>query len=1159
MKIKQLGALIAVAILSIAVSIGLIFTSSATEGTSDGGADNAVWEITHADGSVTYAYSFGEAFKKISDGDYFKLLPTEYDVYLLDYARIVPSSQVNITIDIRGTTIIAPESGDVDGQIFNISDKYSSRYTVLMENAKIYAAHGGRCAFSVGNTSIINIDGGEAGGIIYAGGALNLTSNYSDPDTYSVMKNIYCFKPTVNMAGMICSRNTSKLKLIDCYAVATKTSGVPLYVRNSGEMILENSHGISLDGGNVLQFVDVSEETKFTLGKGSSLFGNVKDMTDPSLLRILSDTFLEKNYSTNIPDDASVKQISNALTHIIHTSTEVGKDSIEEMSFNYSYAVVGDVTLDDEKSNESVWMLEGESGIKYAKTLSALNANKGLFTKATLLCDLALTEGEVVDITSDFELDLNGKNLTLADGADIGFAFNFGGKGNLTVTLGSSEVNLIGGGFLFATNEGSVSITSSGKLAADTVVEHISSEHTLYVKGGNYLSKFGAGFLSFGDITLEKISAVSLGAGNLVSTRSNISIVESTLVGYSNSYAVSAGKTLKLSSNNHFVGKVEADVIEAGNYNYFERIPVYSEITIVLMGSDYQADLSILSLNESGKIELGSASVTFAFYTEEYILTDTQQNDSVWKLESNDRTVKYTNHIYTPFVEIAETVNFTLLKDVVFEKSITLNLTGDIVIDLGGKNISLSQSFDREKALFEALGVGVLTFRFSGSTLDLSDAVLISAEEIKEISLIGSDGFVSAKTAAVTKGVPITAEGGYYSVTDGALYAAESTVGISSLTAYAPSGAPLIYSDGDIAVNSDVNLISPIGATVISAGERLMVADGVNIYGKTSAKEFYSAGAVSFSFKPDVEYSNMLIVQERANKVVTVKTLENGMITSSSSRMTLSYKTVNITEGLKASMTVSSFATLNVYVPVSVVGSDPDFKIRIVLAGLLYEGDAKDGKTLVVDGKSYVKFTYPYVYPTYYGESTDITLVSGSFSGNKSITLSDYLDRAFAASGSEKQKTVIASYARFSAECSGVKLAEDSPLLPYVKQIKIYSEEESELLFDYFRSIRYEPFSNELRFTPWTSCDYTLKISYKYGDKNLYYTFDSKDGAFAVPVFRFGITSEFSMTFTSDNGSIQSLNIDLYELCDFAEEGSDTRMLLTLYLAYANALFEFNA
>ncbi len=1159
MKMKQLWALLAVLILSIAVSVSLILTSSAEEGEADGSAENAVWEITHSDGSVTYSYSFSEAFKKISDGDYFKLLPTEYNVYLLDYARIVPSSKVNITIDIRGTTIIAPESGNVDGQIFNISDKYSSRYTVLMENAKIYAAHGGRCAFSVANTSIVNIDGGEAGGIIYAGGVLNLTSNYSDPDTYSVMKNIYSFKPTVNMAGMICARNTSKLKLIDCYAVSTKNSGVPLYVRNSGEMILENSHGISLDGGNVLQFVEVTEETKFTLGKGSTLYGNIKDLSDPLMMRILSDTILGQAYSTNIPENSTLKEKANTIDHVIYSSTEVGVDSFEEISFSYSYAVVGDIALDDEKSSESVWMLEGQSGTKYAKTLSALNANKGLFTKATLLCDLALTEAEVIEITSDLELDFNGKNLTLADGADIGFAFNFGGNGNLTVTLGSSEVNLVGCGFLFATNEGNVSITSLGKLAADTIVEHTSSEHILYVKGGNYLSRLGSGFLSFGDMTLEKISAVSLAAGNLVFSQSNISIIESTIAGYSNSYAVSAEKTLKLSSNNHFVGKVKADVIEAENFNYFERLPVYSEITIVLMGADYQADLSVLTLNENGKIEAGSISVTFAFYTEEYILSDTQQADSVWKLESSDGAIKYTNHIYTPFIEIGEIVNFTLLKDAVFEKSIKLNLTGDVAIDLGENNISLSQSFDKEGSLFEAFGAGVLTLSFAGSAIDLSDTVFLYAEELKEIKLNGGDGFVFAKTVVITKGVPIKAEGGYYSVTDGAFCAEESTVEVGSLTAYAPSGASLLYSDGDITVNSDVSLISPIGGTVISARERLMVADGVNIYGKASAKEFYSAGAVSFSFKPEVGFSNMLIVQERSNSVVTLKTLTNGQITSSSSRMTLSYKTVNITAGLKASLSLSSFATLNVYVPASVVGSDPDFKIRIMLAGLLYEGGAKDGKTLVVEGKSYVRFTYPYVYPTYYGESADITLVSGGFSGNESIVLSDYFDKAFASSDNEKQKTVIASYARFLSECSGIKLAEDSPLLPYVKQIKIYSEEESELLFDYFRSIRYEPFSNELRFTPWTSCDYTLNISYKYGDKTLSYAFDSKDGAFAVPVFRFGIISEFSMTFMSDNGSIKALNINLYELCDFAEEGSDTRMLLTLYLAYANALFEYNA
>ena len=62
---KRLLILFSLLILSIAVSVSLIFPASADEGAEDGGADNAVWEITHADGSVTYAYSFSEAFKKI--------------------------------------------------------------------------------------------------------------------------------------------------------------------------------------------------------------------------------------------------------------------------------------------------------------------------------------------------------------------------------------------------------------------------------------------------------------------------------------------------------------------------------------------------------------------------------------------------------------------------------------------------------------------------------------------------------------------------------------------------------------------------------------------------------------------------------------------------------------------------------------------------------------------------------------------------------------------------------------------------------------------------------------------------------------------------------------------------------------------------------------
>ena len=886
MKIKRLSYIFAILILSAVLSVGFIVCSFATDN-ADEGLDSYVWKITRSDGSVEYSSTFNGAFSDISDGDYYEFLPETYDVYLADYAKLYSKSKVNVTIDLRGSTIIAPESGDVNGQIFNIGDQYGSRYTVLMENAKIYAAHGGRCAFSVFNTSVIEIDGGEAGGIIYAGGALNLTSKYSDPETCSVMKNIYAFKPTVNMAGMICARETSQLKLIDCYAVSTAKSGVSLYVRNSGRMILENSHGISLDGGVVLQFVEATDKIKFTLGAGSTLYGNVKDLANDSRMSILIGALIQDAYSTNIQEGAVMESVSKTVTHGIYTSTAVGSDDFEEITFEYFYEVVRDIILED-------------------------------------------------------------------------------------------------------------------------------------------------------------------------------------------------------------------------------------------------------------------------------TLTDTEQSDSVWELEDVDGNKKYSNHIYLPFEDLSKFVNYTLLSDVVFEKTLKLNLSGDIKIDINQKKISVVDNFSSNAFLFEAFGDGVLTFSFADSIIDLPSASLILADSIKEVKMLGAGGFIAAKNAVRTKSVPLSLNGGYYSVTQNAFTVDNSTINATAITVYAPSGDVLLDSDGDVTMNTGVTLISPIGAYAVRCGAKLMVADGINIFGKIFVNEFYSAGNVGFSYKPELEFSNMLIASERSNLTLEIKSLVNGKITTAMSRFTVTYKTVDITSGLKASMTLSSFATLNVYVPESVVKSNNDFAVRIVLSGLLYEAAAKDGSSVKVNGKSYVKFSYPYVYPSAYSESAKITLTSGGFVGDEELLISDYFDAAFSATDDEALKSVIASYARYSAECSGVKLSEESALMPYVKNITVYEEKESELLFDYFRSIRYEPFENELRFTPWTSCDYTLDISYTYGDKLLSYSFDSKEGPFAVPVFKFDMTSDFIMVFT-DSESENTLSINLYELANFAEEGTDTRMLLTMYLSYANSLYDYNA
>lgn len=1143
----------------IAVLFSLSLVIFAAEDTSSNTApSSAVWQITHKDGSVEYSDTFKGGFSSIADGDTFKLLPATYNVYLADYANVRPTSKVNITIDLRGTTIIAPETGDVDGQIFNVSDSNKgSTVNVLMENAVIYAAPGGRCAFSVGGYTVINIDGGKDGGKIYAGGALNLTANYSDESTYSTIKNMYCYKSTPNMAGMICSRNTSKLKLIDTYAVGGAECGSTslLYVRNSGCMILENSHGFSLtDKNNVLEFVEATDETSFTLGRGSTLYGNVKGLTSPSLMKIAPGAKLGAYYSATLLGDSYVSDEPSEITYTAYTSSEVGKENVGQVTFTYPYLVRENVVIGDSWETDSVWKLEGGGAVKYATSISALNLSDEAFDKVTLLCDIEISEANVIDLKGDLEIDFAGKSVKLKSGADVGFAFIVNGTGNLTLSLGASEVNLVGASFLRANNTGSVTVSASGMIAADTVVSKTKSDSILSLEGGAYFASLGNVITSESALELKNLSFTSNESGTLVLSPENIKANSCTLIAKDDAEAVRTEKTFTLVAENYIKGKVTATDIAVGDYSYFTQKPVCVSISTPLFVENAAKQLNILDVSD-GALSKSKLTVVFTYYTREYTLSDTKKDNSVWKLEDKNGTVKYTDHTHTPFIDLSQFVNYTLLCDLNLTGNFSLSLAGDIKIDLGSNKVSLASGYNKENAVFDVSGDGVITIASSGAVVDAGGTLFVRADKIRGVVLSLENSFVNADTAVSATGTPITASGGYYSVKKSAFAVSGADVTLTALGAYSNTGSTLVDSTGDVTVNAGVELVALNKSKAISTSSKLMVADGINIAGNTVAKEFYSAGTVNFTLQPSFAYSNMLLVQKKESRDFIVKTMTNGKISETKANLATAYTTVNIDDGLKVSMHLASSATLNVYVPTAIVNSDPSFKVRIVLDGLLYEADASDGSAKTVDGIAYVKFSYSYVYPNSYDKEAKITLLSGGFSSDERISISDYLSRTMDMSESDELRAVIASYAAYSAECSGVKLPADSPISQYAKKLTVYKEKDAESLFTYFRSVRYEPSANELRFTPWTSCDYTVDIAYKFGETDMAYTFVSKDGAFAIPVYRFVMSSDFAMTFTDSSGA-KTLNINLYDLADFAEAGSDTRMLLTLYLAYANALAE---
>ncbi|MBR2650591.1 MAG: hypothetical protein IKD45_02940 [Clostridia bacterium] len=1164
-RVIFLSLLAALLTVSVIASLFALRTGAASDGTpeSEGEASAHIWRITHADGTTEYSDSFSGAFSSMSEGDVFKFLPKEYYLYKKDFASVKPS--VNITIDLRGSVIYAPEIGDlnfnpsigeVNAQMLSISSKNGSHVDVLLEGAEIYAPLGGRCAFSVSGDTTVSFDGGEAGGKIFAPGALNLTSNCSDPEAWSYMRNLYVYKSSVNMAGCVCARESAKLRLIDCTVIAPSGGNLPLLLRNSAKMVLDNTFAASLGGGNAIEISQVASGMEFSVLGGSAVYGKLKGAELGASINIHPASYFTEDVSAY----ASVTPVSVSLEHnyfsSVGTKTDVPGLTVQEYrytsgekteTFSFSYAVTERNDTTKVHISGYPWKLTDANGSSvYSKTLAPL-ALPHSYNKVELVENFVGRYTSVLLLSSDLKLIL-GKDITLSADADIS---------NLFVTRGG----------------GTASVEISGNISVPTVNLIFAHDGAVSVRGNGFPSGFTVGSLAFadtGDVTVSDIDIYSASGRVAASLRGSVFIYTSTVysdalsarnirtvyggkdVSVKNSEiiapvhlcAIGAGEKLTLEGTVYVSGGISSGRIVTSDFCFFTEPPITIEDNSTVIADTVTTELSVMS--STGNFAL---TLTFVYKTEPYTLDNEQSASSVWRLEFKDGSVKYTKHLYVPFSYASEYTSMTLLQDTAFSAGVSLDMEGDVTVSLAGRKITAEGKLTSGVPLFTAAGDGKLTLKLSDSVILLSDATLLELNDIHSAHLDAEGAYVEGSSLIAAKGTDISVYGGFFSVRGAAINAAGGKVEITGATLFASDIGTLISSYADISLFDGTRLLASTGSNAINTEKILYLASDVMVFGTVKAERISAGEGAYLSYLPKNMECNMPSRTERNSLALPVLSYENGEIKESVKKYIFSYRLLPIESGLAVSLAFDDAAGLNIYVPRSVANGD--FILRVMLNGVLYSATAENAERVTASGTEYMRFGYRYMYPETYGKELTVTLISGSFVKVMTTTPERILADSFAAA-SEDAKTVIAAYASLASAASGIKLPEDSELTGYIPKHRD-AECDTSALRKYISYLSYDVLSHTLALGIKGDAASLLHATYTFDG----YTLNSDTGggktALSLNIYRVAPDSEIILTVTDIGGETAIISTDLYTLSAFAADGGTADTYLSLILAYHEA------
>ena len=612
-----------------------------------------IWKVTYLGGVEDYYDDFAAPFADTlsRDGAVYTFLPDSFDLYMDKYVTV--RAQADVTLDFRGKKIVCPETkeqqNDINKHMFSCTSSNGSTITFLMEGAEMYAAHQGRTAIQMTGKGRLVVDGGALGGKLFAPGAIHVyTDNTGDAEP-SLIKNMYIYKPSGNMTGLISARQNGVIKIVDSVIVSPNASWDTVFLHNKGKVIVENSFVANLANGRVIGVNKDATTPSFQLHDGSFLYGSVSSEVAGFGMSFYPTSHYSENLSRFATDetDMSVKAVNNSVK--IYSSTQVGSYTTATQKIKFNYVVAEDMRPSSSQNAASVWRMELPDGsFEYTDKFYSAFKYASDYKSFTLLKTVKIERSASAMIDGDFVIDLDGRNLIISDEyeADYPSFLSVTGTGNLTIRMKNSIVSVPKMTFISATGISNVTVECDGGfIGAKTVIDALDANveivnAILETTSGNAVS-------TDKNIILDGVTVVGGGVGQLVHASANVALLNKCkLFTTTGSCAVATNGQLSVSDSTYISGTVSATDIVLEDYAAFSHKPKASKIDKIILKENVKVAFT-LTTYDGEKLTTVKKTYTFG-----YISSDL--NENILANFTMDESVAFNLYIPTSVVEYAD-------------------------------------------------------------------------------------------------------------------------------------------------------------------------------------------------------------------------------------------------------------------------------------------------------------------------------------------------------------------------------------------------------------------------------------------------------------------------------------------------------------------------
>jgi len=530
---------------------------------------------------------------------------------------------------------------------------------------------------------------------------------------------------------------------------------------------------------------------------------------------------------------------------------------------------------------------------------------------------------------------------------------------------------------------------------------------------------------------------------------------------------------------------------------------------------------------------------------------DIPEGDRVWELKDRGgELLGYLDSFDDLSKNFAEVGSARLLKSISTANSLSLVANGDALIDFGSNDVLLfSHPFIpvAKNALIDISGEGVIELRsFAATFTSVDKSALVRADDWVSLYLNMPESVVAMSSLAHSfRGdinvnslsafcssedeAMLSTSSGKISITSSTLRSLEAPVAESGTNIYASDS--VLASCGDYVVTTKAGLLLDSCPAIIGGVQASTVTCTIGT--KLSSRV---AGGSGFFHRAE---SSVITISE-------YQATDTGLTPLGDITYRTSFVTVPTEGHMRANLTLGTYPSLNIYLPMLIAAENKDFALRISARGVLYSGGIYDCSTVRIDGAEYMCFSYPYIYSDGFDEEVVITLALGNVSEEVSIVpyklALDSLE--FATDEATVSATVAyLNYALYTCYDDGVDtlLGEYSSYIPQRVDYTPGSRIKSIL-----SSVSLDTESN-LLYLNLADRSASLTVSYTYGGRE--YTAVAEEGRAAIYWHRLDITS---IQLSSGGESFTTNLAELYSLVSSSPSRSSET--LSRYIGFINTI-----